>query len=56
MILLTPAVPLQTSEKPTVAPTMECVPEIGNRNAVASNSQIPDPAKLDNAPTINSFS
>lgn len=54
--LLTPSVPLHTSENPTVAPTMECVPEIGSRNAVASSSQIPDPARLDNAPIINSFS
>ena len=56
VVLLTPAVPRHTSENPTVAPTMECVPEIGSRNAVASSSQTPDPARLDNAPNINSFS
>lgn len=55
-VLQTPAVPLQTRENPTVAPTMECVPEIGSRNAVASNNQIPDPARLESAPIINSFS
>ncbi|KYM99291.1 hypothetical protein ALC62_09933 [Cyphomyrmex costatus] len=56
VVLLTPAVPRHTSENPTVAPTMECVPEIGSRNAVANSNQIPDPARLDNAPSINSFS
>lgn len=30
--------PLATSEKPIVAPTMECVPEIGKRKDVAINS------------------
>ena len=54
--LHTPAVPLHTSEKPTVAPTIECVPEIGSRSAVANNNQIAEPAKLDSDPNISSCS
>lgn len=32
--------PLATNEKPMVAPTMECVPEMGKRNDVAINSHV----------------
>lgn len=53
---LTPRSPFRTSEYPTVAPTMEWVPEIGSFMAVANRSQMAEAIKLDRAPNIRSFS
>lgn len=43
---LMPWVPRATKEKPTVAPTMLCVPEIGSLNHVATISHTALPAVL----------
>ena len=51
-----PLVPRATSEKPTVAPTMLCVPEMGSFKNVATISQMPEPPSAAKLPSISSDS
>lgn len=51
-----PFVPCETREKPSVEPTMLCVPEIGNFKNVAANSQRALLANAETNPNINSVS
>ena len=50
------SVPRVTSEKPMVAPTMLCVPEMGNLRKVATSSQTPLPPSAARLPIISSVS
>lgn len=52
----TPMGPFAVSVKPTVAPTMEWVPDTGSRSAVATISQMAPDISADRQPAAKSFS
>lgn len=52
----TPIGPLAVSVKPTVAPTTECVPETGRRNAVARINHVAPEIRAARQPAASNLS